>query len=255
MKDESSLYFSKSFEKGLKIMGLFNPERRSLSLKEVSEMIGANKSSAYRFVNTLVKLDYIKKDPRTKLLTLAPNSYLLGLNLSRSFSLLQVIKPFIDEVYDARHISIDSALLSGGTLLKLYQRVAADTVTYQISVVDPAIHCHALGKAILAFLPPDEMQDIVDHLHLVRKTENTLTTKKDLLADLKKTRERGYALNNEEVVLGLFAIALPFFSHDTKRPVGAVSFDFSTAQHSVKETCEQYVPILRKLAEDISRVV
>ena len=255
MKEESSLYFSKSFEKGLKILSLFNPDRRSLSLKEVSEMIGANKSSAYRFVNTLVKLDYLKKDPRTKLLTLAPKSYLLGLNLSRSFSLLQVVKPIIDKVYDACQISIDSALLSGSTLLKLYQRIAPDMVTYQSSVVDPATHSHALGKAILAFLPDAEMREVVDQIPLVKRTENTLTSKKDLLVDLKKTRERGFAINNEEIVLGLFALAVPFFSRETNLPIGAVSMDFSTAQHTLKEAQEKYLDIPKKLGEDISRVV
>jgi IclR family transcriptional regulator, pca regulon regulatory protein len=255
MKEESSLYFSKSFEKGLKILSLFNPDRRSLSLKEVSEMIGANKSSAYRFVNTLVKLDFLKKDARTKLLTLAPKSYLLGLNLSRSFSLLQVVKPIIDKVCDAYQISIDSALLSGSTLLKLYQRIAPDMVTYQSSVVDPATHSHALGKATLAFLPDGEMREIVDQIPLIKRTENTLTTKKDFLADLKKTRERGYAINNEEFVLGMFALAVPFFSRETARPIGAVSIDFSTAQHTVKEAREKYLDVLLKLGEDISRVV
>ena len=213
------------------------------------------RSSAYRFVNTLVKLDYLKKDPRTKLLTLAPRSYLLGLNLSRSFSLLQVVKPIIDKVYDSRQISIDSALLSGSTLLKLYQRVAPDMVTYQSSVVDPATHSHALGKAILAFLPDSEMHEVVDQIPLVKRTENTLTTKKDLIADLKKTRERGYAINNEEFVLGLFALAVPFFSRETNLPIGAVSIDFSTAQHTLKEAQDQYIDILKMMGEDISRGV
>lgn len=255
MKEESSLYFSKSFEKGLKILSLFNPDCRSLSLKEVSEMIGANKSSAYRFVNTLVKLDYLTKDPRTKLLTLAPKSYLLGLNLSRSFSLLQLVKPIIDKVYDAEHISIDSALLIGGTLLKLYQRMDPELVIYLSPPVSVATHTFALGKAILAFLPEKEMREVIDQLRLEKRTDKTLTTKKALIADLKITRERGYAINNEEFALGTFSLAVPFISRETNRPIGAVSIDFSTALHTLKEAQEKYLDILKKLGEDISRIV
>jgi DNA-binding IclR family transcriptional regulator len=255
MKNEPSPYFSKSLEKGLKILGLFAAAPNKLGLKEISQMLGSNKSSIYRFVNTLVKLEYINKDPRTKILTLAPKSYLLGLDLSRNYSLLQIIKPFIDEAFNTYGVNVDSAFLRGNMLLKLYQRVAHDTLTYHSFQVETALHCHALSKAILAFLPENEMSEIIDGLRLVKKTENSLTNKNDLKADLKRTRERGYAINNEEFIPGLIALAAPFFDRKTNRPVGAVSFDFFTASHSLKQAEKRYPPFLLQLAGAISQVI
>src|SRR5512139_2212816 len=97
MKAPSRPYFSEPFAKGLKIISLFGPDRKTLSLKEIAESLGANKSSVYRFTNTLVELNYLEKDPQTKLLSLGQRAYLLGLSLVNSFSLLDVVKPFIDE--------------------------------------------------------------------------------------------------------------------------------------------------------------
>ena len=62
----------------------------------------------------------------------------------------------------------------------------------------------------------------------------------------------GYATNNEEYTAGLLAIGAPFFSLETKNPVGAVSFDFSTLQFSMEAVEKKYAKHLLKLADDIS---
>jgi IclR family transcriptional regulator, pca regulon regulatory protein len=255
MKVPSRPYFSEPFAKGLRIISLFGPERKTLSLKEIAESLGANKSSVYRFTNTLVELNYLKKDPQTKLLSLGQRAYLLGLSLVNSFSLLDVVRPFIDEVRERLNISIDSCVLEGEYLLQLYFRAAKDAPTYQAHIINPAIHCSGLGKAILAFLPDDERTALLGHLRLVKRTDNSITDKRVLLADLERARERGYAINNEEYIKGLITIATPFFNLESGRPVGAVSFDFLTIQESLAGVEKKYPQELLKLGKDISSVI
>ncbi len=255
MKENPDRYYSKFFEKGLKVLTLFSPDHDSLNLKGIAAAIDADASSAYRFVNTLVKLNYLRKDPRTKLLTLGPKAYSMGLNLVKSFSLLRIIKPLIDEAYDKHQVTIDSGIMEGDILLKVYQRVARDTLSYQLPQVEREIQCTALGKAILAFLPGPERTAIIDGLNFMKKTENTILTKKDLLADLEKTRTRGYAVNNEEYIAGVCALGAPFFHLESRRPVGAISFDFSILQYSLAEAEKKFGTMLLKLADEISRLI
>jgi IclR family pca regulon transcriptional regulator len=255
MKAPSHPYFSEPFAKGLRVIGLFGPERKSLSLKEVAASLNAHKSSAYRFTNTLVELGYLKKDPQTKLLSLGQKAYLLGLSLVNSFSLLDVVRPFIDDVRERLNISIDSCVLEGEFLLQLYFRAAKDAPTYRAHIINPAVHCSGLGKAILAFLPDPERNALLGNLRLVRRTEKSITDKRELLADLKTARARGYAINNEEYIKGLFTIATPFFNAETGRPVGAVSFDFLVSQMALEEAEKKYVNVLLKLGKDISAVM
>ncbi len=255
MKGPSHRYFSEPFAKGLRLIGLFGPERKTLSLKEIAESLNAHKSSAYRFTNTLVELDYLDKNPQTKLLSLGQKAYLLGLNLVNSFSLLDVVKPFIDEIRERLNISVDSCVLEGEYLLQLYFRAAKDAPTYQAHIINPAVHCSGLGKAILAFLPENERTTLLGHLRLVRRTERSIMDKRELLADLEMTRTRGYAINNEEYIKGLITIATPFFNQETGRPEGAVSFDFLTIQESLANVEKKYVQDLLRLGKDISGVI
>lgn len=251
----SVAYYSEPFAKGLRVMALFGPERKSWSLTEIAAALNSHPSSIYRFTNTLVELKYLKKDPQTKRLSLGQRAYLLGLSLVNSFSLLDVVKPFIDDVHDRYNISVDSCVLEEQALLQLYFRAAKDAPTYQALIINPAIHCSGLGKAILAYMPEDERKVLLGRLRLVRRTERSITDKHELLADLERTRKRGYAINNEEYIKGLFTIATPFFNLETGRPVGAVSFDFLVSQASLKEVEKKYVTVLLKLGKDISAVI
>jgi len=248
-------YFSEPFAKGLRVLGLFSSERTSLSLKEVAEGLGANPSSAYRFTSTLVALKYLDKDPKTRLLSLGQRAYRLGLGLVNSFSLLDVVKPFIDDIHDRYNISVDSCVLEEEALLQVYFRGAKDAPTYKALIINPAIHCTGLGKAILAFLPEAERTSLLSHLRLVARTEKSITNKSDLIADLGRTRARGYAINNEEYIKGLFTVATPFFNLETGRPVGAVSFDFLVHQDSLRDVERKYAKVLLKLGQDISTVI
>jgi DNA-binding IclR family transcriptional regulator len=248
-------YYSKFFEKGLRVLTLFSPDKVSLNLKGIAGLIDADSSSAYRFVNTLVKLNYLRKDPQTKALTLGPKAYSLGLNLVKSFDLLRIIKPLIDETYEAQQITIDSAILESDILLKVYQRMAQDTLSYQLPQVEREIHCTALGKAILAFLSDNERDNIIDGLDFNKRTHNSIMTKTDLIIDLEAARKRGYAVNNEEYITGVFSLGAPFFHLETKRPVGAISFDFSIIQHSLDEAEKRYGQVLLDLADKISQMI
>lgn len=249
-----SLYFSNPFSKGLRILSLFKPEHDRLSLKEISQTLDIDSSSAFRFCNTLVELNYLNKDPRTKLLSPGPKAYALGLNLVKSFSLRQVLAPIIDEVYDQYGITIDSGILEGGILVQVYYRAAKNALIYSLPIVAEAMHCSSIGKSILANLPEKECLDILDRLDFVKRTDHSITDKKQFLAELEKVRRQGFAVNNEEYVVGQIVIGAPFFNLETGRPAGAVSFDFSTIGNTLESIKARYLDILIKLAKDISAV-
>jgi DNA-binding IclR family transcriptional regulator len=252
---KSSAYFSKPFEKGLRVLCLFGPERRDLSLKEIAESLDIDMSSAFRFCHTLVELGFLNKDPRTKLMSLGTKAYAMGLNMARSFNLRQAISPIIDKVYEKYGFTIDSATLDGDILVQVYYRPAQSEPTFQIPGVNPAIHTASFGKAILAFLPEDEMRAIVDRLDLIKRTEHSITDKKVLLAQLRQARQKGYAFNNEEYVIGQIVIGAPFFNLETGRPAGGVSFDFSIINETIESIEKKYAGILLQLAKDISAVI
>jgi len=240
-------YFSKIIDKGLRILSLFTPETTNLSLKDIALKTRINPTSTFRFVETLIQLGYLKKDPRTKLVKLGPMALALSHNIIKSFDMLQIVKPHIDEAFEKLNVTIDSAVVDGGRLVLLYRREAKDTLTFALPLVSPHIHCSALGKAYLSGLSEAELSRFLDGLMLTAKTPHTLTSRAAVLADLRRARQRGYVVNNEEYVLGLVSIGAPLINEDGV-VLGALSFDVSTVQFTAAEAEKRLAPAVLKLA-------
>jgi DNA-binding IclR family transcriptional regulator len=253
----SKQYYSVSLERGLSILRCFTPDRPVWSLKHISETIGLNKTSTYRFANTLVQLGYLKKDPQTKLLRLGPQISTFGLGYFYSNTLREIARPLIDEINDTYNITTELAFYEEDTIAVVYRREAVEAFVprFPISRRKQQLYLSAIGKAILSHLPPKEFVEFIDGIKLLPKTENTITNKKDLIAELEVTKKRGYALNNEEWVQGLIAIASPIIDLHTKKVIGAVCFDFSTIQHSIGIIEREFADVIMKTARDISQIV
>jgi IclR family pca regulon transcriptional regulator len=255
MNQRTNHYFSTSVEKGFRILGLFNQDHKKMSLMDIAKAIGIGKVSAFRYVNTLIELGYLRREAQTKLLKPGPSAITLSNNLMRSFDMLEIIRPYIDAAYNTYNVSIDTALLEGNALLKLYQRVVKEKIMYDLPIVETGLHCTALGKAALAFIPEQEMRSIVDGMNMTRRSKNTITKKAELFADLRKIRKRGYSLNNEEYIIGLVSIGAPLINSEANRAIGAVSFTFSTSEYSLEKMEKKYAGIVVDLAKDISATI
>ena len=250
----SDPYFSKTIEKGLAVMGLFDRDHTRRSLTEISQITGINKTSTFRFVNTLVKLGYLKKS-NNKLIKLGPKALLFGHNFIQGFDLLQVVKPLIDRNFTEHKITIDSALLDDLTLLSLYRREALGIIHFRLPLVMRELHARAMGKAVLAHLQDEELARFLEMSPLNPLTPKTLTNKDRLMEDLELTRSRGCSFNNEEYVSGLICMGAPLMNYQANSVVGAISFDFPAAEHTLESIERNYTGILTKLAREISDMI
>jgi len=248
-------YFSKTIEKGLRILNLWDRDHLALSMNDISKAAGINLTSTYRFVNTYLELGYLRRDPRTKLVTLGPMAVSLGKRLLEGLDLNQIIIPLVDSAYHQYGISIDVALCHEDTLFVAYRREAEHTLVYPQPLRIKELHCTALGKAFLSSLPGEELKKILGGSDFEKRTENTITKRPQLLTDLARIRRRGYSLNNEEYVIGLIAIGAPLVDSDTRRIFGAVCFNSNTIQHSITDLEKEYGKIIKRLAKDISESI
>jgi len=250
-------YYSTSLERGMSILRLFTQDRSTWTLTQISKNLDINKTSTFRFVNTLVQLGYLRKDPNTKLISLGAQVMTLGASFYRTDDIYEVGKPLIQEAFETYQVNTELALYNEDMIVVVYRREVRESFVprFPISRRKEQFYCSSLGKAILSALPQTEMLKIVEDLPNEKKTANTLSNKADLVADLEKSKERGYALNNEEWVPGLIAISAPLINLHTNEVKGAVCFDFSTIQHSIKKVEKKYAKAIIKLASDISQLL
>ncbi|MEW5721642.1 MAG: IclR family transcriptional regulator [Thermodesulfobacteriota bacterium] len=248
-------YFSKTLHKGLKVLSLFNEQKTVYTQTEIARTLDLNMTSTYRLTNTLVQLGYLTKDKESKRLRLGLGALALGATLVRTFDTHRMIRSLVDTVHEKHNISIDLVLVMGDLMTSVYRREAEETLVYRLPSVSRAWHTTSLGKAYLAFLPEEEAERDIRKLTLEARTPNSITSRRGLREELARTRARGYAIANEEFLRGLLAIGAPIISPETGKPIGAVSFDFSTLQQTVETMTRDYAGLLLELSRDLAKVI
>ena len=249
-------YFSKSLEKGLNILALYNRQTPVLTQSEIARRLGLNMTSTYRYINTLEELGYLEKDAKTKGIRPTILCQVFCNNIMRATDHLRLIKKLVDRVHRENNISIDVVAMVDDAIRRLYNREAEETLTYHLP--ESSTHClhnTALGKAYLSSLPDDQLIEKIATMPMSAKTENSIVDKNALLAEIKTTRIRGYAICIEEYLPGLIAIGAPLLNPITGKGVGAVSFDFSVLQHNAKEIEEKYSALVGETARMLSELL
>jgi len=246
---------SETLAKGLVLLDLFGTEDTGFTLREIAARVGISKTSAHRYVSTFCEQGYLVRDPRSGLYQLGVRTLALAQSIIEKSELVRVVKPLVDEAAQRHGLHVDVGMLANDSIYLIYRRDSKDTRAFRSFSYASALHYLATGKAAMAFLDQETLQQLVARLDLVAKTERTLTDRQALLDDLKQVQTLGYSRNNEESLPGLIAIGAPLFSLRTTAVIGAVSFDSSTATYSMKEFERLFAGHLVELAKKISAVV
>ena len=191
---------------------------------ELAEHLDLPKSVVYNYLSTLRQERFVVKEGDTYRLSL--QFLLVGEYVRNRNDLYRIgheeLEKLAVETGEYAHLSTEQH----GLNVNLYKVSGEKGVgmDYQTSKLQRAdyLHFSATGKAILAHLPEERVEWIVDEYGLPARTENTITDPDDLFAALERIRERGYALNDEEEITGLQAIGAPVLD-SRGRVLGSIS--------------------------------
>lgn len=192
-----------------------------LSLQELSIQTGLNKNTVFRILYTLAEHGYVSKE--AQLYRLGQKIADLGNSRSHGQNLVTVAGPYLTSLRDEFGETVNLGVLSGGSVLYVDVRECSQRIRLaeRIGGTDP-LHSTALGKAQLAFLPHDEVRALINQWGMRKYTEHTITSVSALQSELKEIRSVGYAVDNQESMLGAFCVATPILN-STQQPVGAIS--------------------------------
>ena len=247
--------YSQSLERGLAILSAFTSGRPLLGVSELGREIGLNRSTTHRYVATLAMLGYLQQDAATKKYRLGPRVLDLGFSAINSMELREVAAPHLQALSDETGHTVNMAILDGTDIVYVERcrsaRAGQREIDLNLHVGSrlPA-YCTSLGKVLLAHLPRDEQEAVLDRSELRRLGPNTLTARGALLAELKRVREAGLAINNEELAYGLRSIAAPVLSPNGI--VAAINLAAHRSMVSVEDMVARLGPPLRRTAAEIS---
>ncbi len=253
MADKNKGNISETLDKGLKILNLYCGEKATYSLSEISRCLGINKTSVFRFVNTLCEHGYLQKDLKAR------GAYSLGIRtipLAHSFlqkaDIVQSIKPYVDEVHKQYDLHIDVGLIQNNNIYLVYRRESKDTLAFLHFTAAGDLHNLATGKAAMAFMDEERLAGFLDRPTPQAEHNRVTINPRTILEELQEIRTRGYSFNRESFLPGLIAIGAPIFNLRSGKVVGGVSFDSSTARYSMDTFEKQYATLLVELAKKIS---
>jgi IclR family pca regulon transcriptional regulator len=202
--------FLKTLARGMQVMSAFTPERPALSLSELAEQMRLDPATIYRFVYTLEHLGYVRRDPATRTYWLTSRIHDLGRAVDQPGELRAAARPYLEEMAQQTDETVELAMREGTDIVVLdtiesRQRVA---VRGWVGKHLPA-YCTAQGKVLLACLPPAEQAQLLDEVKLQALGPHTIADRAALEKELRRTAKRGYGLNNNEMNIGIQAIAAP----------------------------------------------
>lgn len=186
-----------------------------LGISEIAAEMDLNKSTVFGLVNTLTSYGYLEQVESNK-------KYRLGITL---FELGNLVLSRIDVRSEAKEIcaplaakypaTVHIATHSEGEVIYIEKMDRGNTLISASNVGRRApMHCTGVGKAMLAYLPEEYLQQRVFNRPLQRLTEHTITKKNDLRKELEEVRQSGIAMDREEIEIGLTCIAAPILNHN-----------------------------------------
>ncbi len=238
-----------SVERALQVLGLFSQHHPDLGIAEISRSTGLAPGTAHGLVRTMAQKGFLRQDPRSRRYSLGLRIYELGIVAAETLELNQRAGGPAHQLSRKTQLVVRVATWDGDSMvvtLTAHPRPRG-SFPHQIG---PRVHayCSAIGKAVLAFIGKKDVQDYLSRTSMTPFTGSTISGKKELLADLERTRERGYALDREEAVHGIACIGAPIFERG-QQVAGAISLSGSPARILGEKTGELAEELLKTASE------
>ena len=197
-----------------------------LSFAAIVEATGLPKATVHRLLKELVALAALTHDPASRRYRAGMRLARLGAHVLSDFDLRKTVHPHLAALHEETgHVATLGILErdTGVYVDKIEPRDFGIRLHSEIGKHFP-LHCTAMGKMLLAGLDPATRERLLAR-HLDAYTDNTVTDRRALLAELNAIGRRGYAIDNEEITRGLICVAAPVIDHDG-RTRGAMSCTF-----------------------------
>ena len=237
--------------KALEVLDTVASFNRPARFSEILERLPYPKATLYRLLRTLHDEGMLSHDRER-------STYSMGMRLVRlahaawaQASIAPVARPHLDRLSSRLGETVHLAQLEAGHVLYVDKRNAQNPIQMfsEAGKIGPA-YCTGIGKAILAFLPPEDLKQALSVQSFQRHTPTTITSADALCRELRSIRESGISFDREEHEPRIICVAVPILN-EARVPVAGLSVTSSTLRHSLNEL-SQHAPDLRETAKEIA---
>lgn len=243
-----------SIERAADVLEIFLTTNSELSVKEISEKVNLSKSTVHGIIKTLEHRGYLQQNPDDLKYRLGIKLFELGNFVGKHLDIRSIARPIIKDLVNELNETVHLVLLNRNEIIYIEKEDGPRTLTMYSHIGKRApVHCTGVGKAILAYLSDQEVDRLLSIQNLQPFTEFTITDKEAIKNHLQSVRECGYAVDDEEIELGLKCIAAPIFNHQ-----GNVIASISCAAPKIRldeERLPKVIAGIQKAASEISKAL
>ncbi len=249
---KKSPLFVSSVEKAFKLLRTFGGNRQDMSLAEIADLSGLDKSSAQRFVHTLRSLGYLLQDSSTRRYSLAPQILEHAAAFLTTNPIVRTAMPFLTECHKRCEETVNLSLPIDTHMIYVARFPSIHLISVDLVIgARLPMYCTAPGRAFLAALPDSEGRRLLQRSDMQRFTDFTTVEVRPIVDQFKKVRSQGYALSNQEMFLGDISLAAAVVGRDN-RPLGAVNVAVPVSRWSIDRVKAELAPIVVETAHAIS---
>jgi len=204
-------------------------------LTEISTIAGLNVSTCHHLISTLYNWGYVARGAGSKTYVLGSRILHLSAACLRQVDLPRRAQSYVERLNDQTREAVQLAIMQDTSLVNVLRRDARHAVRVDAGLggKSNAAHATATGKAILAWLPPSELDRIIADKGLTAFTPNTIVSLDKLKEELRLTRRNGFAIDREEFQPGVICIGAAIRDH-----AGAVVGSISVSSPLFRATAE-----------------
>jgi IclR family transcriptional regulator, pca regulon regulatory protein len=249
--DESSNDFVEALARGLAIITAFGPTATALSVSDAAERTSLPRPTARRLLLTLEKLGYVRSS--NGLYTLTTKVLELGTGYVAALGIWELARPHLEALVSRTGESSSMSQLDGSDIVYVARVPVRKIIALSVHIGTrfPAV-ATSMGHVLLADLPRGEVQRVLQTPSRSGIIPRITPSRRGLEQELAQVRERGWALSDERLSLGIRSIAAPVRDANGAT-VAAVNVTVHAAETSVAELKRRHLPLLLATADDITR--
>lgn len=243
----------RAVDRALDVLLCFTSHTPELTMTQISEQTGINKSTVHRLLATLERKRFVERDLLSGIYRPGVRFIQMAFLALQHNSLRRLVEPLLTDLCNQYRENVNLSILDEADVIYLAVVESPQRVKLAASAGQrlPAF-CTASGKAILAFVPEDQVRQILGQ-GMPRYTQNTIQTDEVFFEYIRLTKQRGFAFSEQEFEDGINAVAAPILNRYGK-PVASVSIagpSFRLTRERMMEIGPDLVDQLNKFAQEV----
>ena len=229
-------YGAPSVKKAFEILGVLSTSKEGLGVSEIARGLNMAKSTVHGMTSTLEELGAVMRNPQTKRYKLGFTLFELGRLTYSQIDLKTLARSIMEELMEKTQASVFLGILNWDhvTVLDIVESRQDFKITAPIGTTIP-LFAGAVGKVFLASMEAKQAEKIIQSKGLTRFTKNTIVDPELYYQELRSVRKKGYAVDDEEYILGVRAVASPIVGLDKlMTAIWVVGFKASLDEKKIK---------------------